>query len=153
MIENKFFGPGPFPGGPVVRQDDLSSILVRHGDPVVSPWGSGVNAVPAGSVVPLESAAIPRGATRGSVVPSGAPSHLLVGSRNTSTQEIHHPEGSVVPRGSSSATLARPGGSVVPRRDASGIPVVASKFPFVNVGMLTHLLKDYNLDKAKFLID
>ena len=119
----------------------------------MSPWGSGINAVPEGSVVPLESADIPRGATRGSVVPSGAPSHLLVGSRNTSTPEIHHPEGSVVPRGSSSATLARPGGSVVPRRDASGIPVVANKFPFVNVGMLNPLLKDYNPDKAKFLID
>ena len=31
MIENKFFGPETFPGGPVVRQDDSSRILVRHG--------------------------------------------------------------------------------------------------------------------------
>ena len=58
---------------------DISHIffLSRHGDPVVSPWGSGINVVPEGSVVPLEYSDLPRGAARGSVVPCGAHPHIL----------------------------------------------------------------------------
>ena len=78
VTASKFFGPDNFPGGPVVRQADSSRLFFfRHGDPVVSPWGSGINVVPEGSVVPLESSDIPRGAARGSVVPCGAHSHIL----------------------------------------------------------------------------
>ena len=82
VIANKFFGLDNIPGSPVVRQADPSCLyFFRHGDPFVSPKGSGINVVLEGSVVPLESSDISRGAARGSVVPYGAHSHILSAAR------------------------------------------------------------------------